>query len=66
MRYIQAKICYMISQFSNTKGEIFVGTRGRKHPGSQETGRMGNSSSLAERTGNKTAAMMHKANFILT
>jgi len=37
----------------------------REHPGSQETGRMGDSSSIAERTENKTAAVMHKAYFIL-
>lgn len=65
-RYISPlSICYLILQYSNTKGEIFVGTGGGKHPGSQETGRMGDSGSLAERTGNKTAAIMHKAYFIL-
>lgn len=57
---------YMILQYSNAKGEIFAGTGGGKHPGSQETGGMGDSRSLAERTENKTAAKMHKAYFILT
>lgn len=53
-----------VQQYS--KGEIFAGTGRGKHPGSQEKGRMEESSSLAERTENKNAAMTHKAYIILT